>query len=260
MVAWPGRPPEFSRQVAKNIRTRSASGAGQKQVLDRESANRFDHVGEHPEVETARELKHRAEGDIRPVPCPPPLTAIPRAHLADFGTTPDGRISAAAPFRPAPTPGSGRRPDKPPSPPPHSPHVPTISARPAYPPGSTPACPPPRSPPGPATVSTSGWRSTPNASTARTKPSGAASRQPWASNLPQIANAKSTGGGRRIPIDHRRSTVRVPGLVPRNARDLVSTFHSHLDLHGSRFSAPIKPCDPKKEAINLWNMPAISAL
>jgi integrase len=39
-----------------------------------------------------RELKHRARGETRSVPCPPPLTSLLHTHLAEFGTTPDGRL------------------------------------------------------------------------------------------------------------------------------------------------------------------------
>lgn len=39
-----------------------------------------------------RELKHRARGETRSVPSPPPLTALLRAHLAEHGTTPDGQL------------------------------------------------------------------------------------------------------------------------------------------------------------------------
>lgn len=39
-----------------------------------------------------RELKHRAVGETRNVPCPPSLTALLRAHLDEFGTTTDGRL------------------------------------------------------------------------------------------------------------------------------------------------------------------------
>ncbi len=39
-----------------------------------------------------RQLKHRAAGDSRTVPAPPPLTRILRAHPRDFGTGPDGRL------------------------------------------------------------------------------------------------------------------------------------------------------------------------
>lgn len=36
-----------------------------------------------------RGLKHRAEGETRPVPCPPPLTRLLREHLATFAGEPD---------------------------------------------------------------------------------------------------------------------------------------------------------------------------
>jgi len=39
-----------------------------------------------------RQLKHRATGHVRPVPCPPPLVAILRDHLATHGHAPDGRL------------------------------------------------------------------------------------------------------------------------------------------------------------------------
>lgn len=39
-----------------------------------------------------RQLKHRAAGEVRPVPCPPPLTKLVRAHIAEFGFGPDGRM------------------------------------------------------------------------------------------------------------------------------------------------------------------------
>ncbi|MFS2294079.1 MAG: tyrosine-type recombinase/integrase [Actinomadura sp.] len=39
-----------------------------------------------------RPLKHRADGESRIVPCPPELTRILRAHLAEFDEGPDGRV------------------------------------------------------------------------------------------------------------------------------------------------------------------------
>jgi len=39
-----------------------------------------------------RELKHRAKGEVRPVPCHPALTRYLRRHIEEFGTTPDGRL------------------------------------------------------------------------------------------------------------------------------------------------------------------------
>lgn len=39
-----------------------------------------------------RQLKQRAVGEVRPVPCPPELTALLRAHLESFGVSPTGRL------------------------------------------------------------------------------------------------------------------------------------------------------------------------
>ena len=39
-----------------------------------------------------RGLKHRPREEVRPVPCPPPLTELLHAHLAEFGTAADGRL------------------------------------------------------------------------------------------------------------------------------------------------------------------------
>ncbi|HEY9418427.1 MAG TPA: tyrosine-type recombinase/integrase [Pseudonocardia sp.] len=39
-----------------------------------------------------RQLKQRAVGESRTVPCPPELTALLHEHLAAFGTAPDGRL------------------------------------------------------------------------------------------------------------------------------------------------------------------------
>lgn len=39
-----------------------------------------------------RALKHRDRGDTRPVPCPPPLTALLHEHLRRFGTDHDGYL------------------------------------------------------------------------------------------------------------------------------------------------------------------------
>lgn len=39
-----------------------------------------------------RQLKQRGEGEVRPVPCPPPLTEILHRHLSHHGTAADGRL------------------------------------------------------------------------------------------------------------------------------------------------------------------------
>jgi len=39
-----------------------------------------------------RQLKHRAVEDVRPIPIPPVLVQILRAHIDEYGTAPDGRL------------------------------------------------------------------------------------------------------------------------------------------------------------------------
>lgn len=39
-----------------------------------------------------RGLKHRPDKEVRPVPIPPELVKILRAHIAEFGVAPDGRL------------------------------------------------------------------------------------------------------------------------------------------------------------------------
>jgi integrase len=41
---------------------------------------------------TARQLKHRAQGEVRKVPCPPALTALIHDHVAAFGVSDSGRL------------------------------------------------------------------------------------------------------------------------------------------------------------------------
>jgi integrase len=50
-----------------------------------------------------RALKHRPDGDTRPVPIPPPLVRIIRVHLAKFGWSPDGYLIRAQRGGPPPT-------------------------------------------------------------------------------------------------------------------------------------------------------------
>lgn len=44
------------------------------------------------EVHDVRGLKHRAVGEVRPVPIPPELVRILRRHIDEFGTAADGRL------------------------------------------------------------------------------------------------------------------------------------------------------------------------
>jgi integrase len=48
------------------------------------------------EIPPARQLKHRAIGETRPVPACPPLVTILREHIEEFGFAPDGRLFQGA--------------------------------------------------------------------------------------------------------------------------------------------------------------------
>ncbi|MEW1844143.1 integrase [Nonomuraea angiospora] len=54
-----------------------------------EAGKEWTDSGEHRDK---RRLKHRPEGETRPVPCVPELVAILREHLTTLGTGPDGRV------------------------------------------------------------------------------------------------------------------------------------------------------------------------
>jgi integrase len=51
---------------------------------------------DHGTARQARGLKHRAANEMRPIPIPPALVALLRAHLKTYGTTPDGRLFRTA--------------------------------------------------------------------------------------------------------------------------------------------------------------------
>jgi integrase len=53
----------------------------------------WSHSGERRE---RRQLKHRGDNEVRPVPCVPPLTRLLRHHLKEYGTAPDGRLFPGA--------------------------------------------------------------------------------------------------------------------------------------------------------------------
>ena len=133
-----------------------------------------------------RQLKHRAKGETRVVPCAPELTALLHEHLETFGTGPDGLLFrgvrggqlAESTYCRTWRRGPGGRADG------RGGGVaarragPTTCGTPRCRRGSTPACPPRRSPSGPATASPCCCRSTPSASPARRTRPGAASPMP----------------------------------------------------------------------------------
>ncbi|MEU0720117.1 site-specific integrase [Streptomyces lavendulocolor] len=73
--------------------------------LPKEGWGRLILAGARPQVGSAwtddgkpyeeRQLKHRAQRAVRPVPIPPILVDILRTHLQTFGTTPEGRLFSA---------------------------------------------------------------------------------------------------------------------------------------------------------------------
>jgi integrase len=48
------------------------------------------------EARDERPLKHREDGETRPVPCPPELTALLHEHIKRYGVAPDGRLFVGA--------------------------------------------------------------------------------------------------------------------------------------------------------------------
>ncbi len=84
------RPEEVAHLKASNVHL-PAEGWG-RLLLDQaapEVASKWTDSGQTRE---ARELKHRAVGDTRAVPCPPPLVILLRQHIDRFGTAQDGRL------------------------------------------------------------------------------------------------------------------------------------------------------------------------
>ncbi len=81
-IELPAENAEDQWGVLRLATSRPATAAG---WLDEPSS---DDEGASP----ARQLKHRAIGETRPVPACPLLVAILRAHIAEFGFAPDGRL------------------------------------------------------------------------------------------------------------------------------------------------------------------------
>jgi len=85
-----------SETVALNRQALRLSAAGWGEFRLRESAplsgSKWSDNGKSRDQ---RQLKHRAKGDVRVVPIPPPLTEILNSHLTEFGAAPDGRLFRA---------------------------------------------------------------------------------------------------------------------------------------------------------------------
>jgi integrase len=85
------RPGELQK-LRRDQLTLPASGWGEVVVEcnNPEISPRWSDTPDSPRQ--ARQLKHRAKGEVRPVPLNPELVAILRRHLDAFGTTADGRL------------------------------------------------------------------------------------------------------------------------------------------------------------------------
>jgi integrase len=85
------RPEEAVSLCKDNLRPTGADGWGEFDIrtASPDAGREWTDDGAHRE---RRQLKHRAEGDSRPVPVCPELVALLREHTDAFGTTPDGRL------------------------------------------------------------------------------------------------------------------------------------------------------------------------
>jgi integrase len=85
------RPEEASNLRRRNLELPADGGWGWI-TLETSTAEVDRHWTDSGKRRDERELKHRAVGDVRRVPCPPPLTVVLQAHLTDFGTDAEGRL------------------------------------------------------------------------------------------------------------------------------------------------------------------------
>jgi integrase len=83
--------PEEAISLAKHNLSLSTQGWGELHVERAEpyAGKEWTDSGRNRDQ---RPLKQRARGEVRVVPCPPPLTALLHAHIQEFGVQPDGRL------------------------------------------------------------------------------------------------------------------------------------------------------------------------
>jgi integrase len=92
VMYYAGLRPEEAVSLRKdNLRLPESDGWGELefQHASPDAGREWTDDGDHRE---RRQLKHRANGDSRPVPAAPALVALLREHLGQFGTTPDGHL------------------------------------------------------------------------------------------------------------------------------------------------------------------------
>ncbi|XVV11766.1 tyrosine-type recombinase/integrase [Actinoplanes sp. CA-131856] len=78
--------------VPRNLELPAKNNEWGKFVLEAAEPHAGKHWTDSGKNRDLRQLKQRAIGEIREVPCPPPLTAILRAHIDEFGLGPGGRL------------------------------------------------------------------------------------------------------------------------------------------------------------------------
>jgi len=83
--------PEEAANVSKRNLALPAEGWGEI-YLEESTPHAGSHWTNDGRPRDRRQLKNRERGEGRTVPCPPELTALLHAHIAQFGTGPDGRL------------------------------------------------------------------------------------------------------------------------------------------------------------------------
>ena len=78
--------------VPRNLQLPAKDSEWGKFVLEAAEPHAGKHWTDSGKNRDLRQLKQRAIGEVREVPCPPPLTAILRAHIDKFGLGPGGRL------------------------------------------------------------------------------------------------------------------------------------------------------------------------
>jgi integrase len=85
------RPEEASDLRRENLASLPERGWGEM-ILTHSVPRAGSHWTDNGKPRQRRALKHRADGDTRPVPIHPELVTMLREHLEDFGTGPRGRL------------------------------------------------------------------------------------------------------------------------------------------------------------------------
>ncbi|MEV6629294.1 integrase [Actinoplanes sp. NPDC051470] len=78
--------------VPRNLVLPDQNGQWGKFLLEEANPHAGKHWTDTGRNRDSRQLKQRAVGEVREVPCPPPLTTIIRRHIKDFGLGPGGRL------------------------------------------------------------------------------------------------------------------------------------------------------------------------